>query len=126
MLQDAAKIQYLRTLVDGEALRHFDMLYADFEISTPLTVETIFLYWVHTFTAIALSKQKRVMRRRMSKPHGLKVGYYVDHLIELNEYLHSFPSSTPTHKIGMTELNMSLLNSMPNSWSKQAYVQGFD
>ena len=47
-------------------------------------------------------------------------------LIELNEYLPSFPESTPTHKIGMTELNEILLNSMPNSWSKQAYVQGFD
>ena len=34
--------------------------------------------------------------------------------------------STPTQKFGMTELNEILLNSMPNSWSKQAYVQGFD
>ena len=29
-------------------------------------------------------------------------------------------------KIGGTELNEILKNSMPNSWSKQAYVQGFD
>ena len=29
-------------------------------------------------------------------------------------------------KIGVTELNEILLNSMPTSWSKQAYVQGFD
>ena len=29
-------------------------------------------------------------------------------------------------KIGVTELNEILLNSMPNSWYKQAYVQGFD
>ena len=43
-LQDAAKIQYLRTLVHGEALRQFDMIYADFEIITPLTLETIFWY----------------------------------------------------------------------------------
>ena len=26
----------------------------------------------------------------------------------------------------MLELNENLLNSMPNSWIKQAYVQGFD
>ena len=26
----------------------------------------------------------------------------------------------------MTKLNGILLNSMPNSWSKQAYVKGFD
>ena len=31
-----------------------------------------------------------------------------------------------TDKIGMTELNEILLNSMPNSWSKKLYVQGFD
>ena len=31
-----------------------------------------------------------------------------------------------TDKIGVTELNNILLNSMSNSWSKQAYVQGFD
>ena len=31
-----------------------------------------------------------------------------------------------TDKIGVTELNNILLNSMPNSWSKQAYVQDFD
>ena len=29
-------------------------------------------------------------------------------------------------KIGVTELNEIILNSMPNSRSKQAYVQGFD
>ena len=49
----------------------------------------------------------------------------MDHLIDLNEFLPSFPGSTPTHKICMTELNEILLNSMPNSWIKQAYVQGF-
>ena len=29
-------------------------------------------------------------------------------------------------KIGVTEINKILLNSTPNSWYKQAYVQGFD
>ena len=29
-------------------------------------------------------------------------------------------------KIGVTKLNYILLNIMPNIWSKQAYVQGFD
>ena len=31
-----------------------------------------------------------------------------------------------TDKIGVPELNEILLNSMPTSWSKQVYVQGFD
>ena len=30
-----------------------------------------------------------------------------------------------TDKIGVTELNEIILNIMPNSWSKKAYVQGF-
>ena len=124
MLQDAAKIPYLCKLVHGEALRHFDMLYVDFEISTPLTLE-VFFYWVHTFTIISLSKQNRAMHRGMRKPHGLKVRCYMAHLIGLNEYLPSFPGSKPTHKICMTELNEILLKSMPNSWSKQAYVQPY-
>ena len=66
------------------------------------------------------------MHHGMRKPHGIKLRCYVDRLIDLSEYLRSFPGSTATHKIGMTELNEILLNSMPNSWSKQAYVQGFD
>ena len=31
-----------------------------------------------------------------------------------------------TDKIGMTDIYKSLLNSMPISWIKQPYVQGFD
>ena len=62
----------------------------------------------------------------MRKPNQLKVICYVACLIDLNEYLTSFPGSTPTHKIGTTALNEILLYSMPSSWSKQAYVQGFD
>ena len=47
-------------------------------------------------------------------------------LIELNEYLALFHGAALSDKFGVTDLNKSLLNSMPNSWSKQAYVQGFD
>ena len=43
----------------------------------------------------------------------------------LNEYFASFPGATTTDKIGVTEINEILLKSMPNSWSKQAYFQGF-
>ena len=47
---EEAKIQYLRTPVHGEALRQFDMLSAEFEIITPLTLEAIFWYRVRTFS----------------------------------------------------------------------------
>ena len=54
-LQDSAKIQYLRTLVHGEALRQFDMISADFESITPLTLETIFGIRYVLFPVNALS-----------------------------------------------------------------------
>ena len=46
-------------------------------------------------------------------------------MVDLNEYLESVPGADLTDKIGVTKLNEILLNSIPNSWSKQAYVQGF-
>ena len=45
--------------------------------------------------------------------------------IDLNEYLASFPGAPLSNKIGVTELDEIILNSVPNSWYKQAYVQGF-
>ena len=66
------------------------------------------------------------MRRITRKTCRLKPRHYVDHLIDLNEYLASLPGANMTDKIGMTELNEILLNSMPNSWSKKLYVQVFD
>ena len=78
------------------------------------------------FPVNLLSKQKRAIRRCMKKPRSLKVRRYAAHLIDLNECLVSFPVATMDDKIGVTELNEIILNSTPNSWSKQAYVQGFD
>ena len=66
------------------------------------------------------------MRRGIKKPRSLTVRRYTARLIDLNEYLASFPRAALTDNIGVTKLNEILLNSMPNSWSKQAYVQGFD
>ena len=58
----------------------------------------------------------------MEKPRSLTVRRYAARLIDLNEYLASFPGATLNDKIDVTKLNKILLNSMPNSWSKQAYV----
>ena len=78
------------------------------------------------FSCDLISKQKRTMRRCMKKPRSLKVRRYSAHLIHLNDYLASLTGATMTDKIGVTELNDILLKSMPNRWSKQAYVQVFD
>ena len=60
------------------------------------------------------------------KTRSLTVRRYAARLIDLNEYLASFPGVILTDKISVTKLNEILLNSMPNRWSKQAYLQGFD
>ena len=62
----------------------------------------------------------------MSKPCGLKVRRYAGRLIDLNKYLDFFPGENLTDKICVMDLNEKLLNSMPNSSNKQAYVQVFD
>ena len=62
----------------------------------------------------------------MKKTRGLKVRQYMARLIDLNEYLALFPRATLSDKIGVTEFNKSLFNSMPDIWSNHAYVQGFD
>ena len=47
-------------------------------------------------------------------------------LINLNEHLNFLPGDILSDRIGVKKSNKILLNSMPNSWSKQAYVQGID
>ena len=61
----------------------------------------------------------------MKKTYGLKVIRYAPRLIDLHDYLDSFPGATLSEIFGVTELKENLLISMPNRWSKQAYVQGF-
>ena len=57
---------------------------------------------------------------------GLKVRHYAAHLIDLNEYLNSFPGGNLNENIRMTEMNEMLWSIMLDSSIKQAYVQGFD
>ena len=66
------------------------------------------------------------MRRGMEKPRALTVRRYAERLIDINEQVDSFPGETLNDDIRETELNEIFLNSMPNGWYKQAYVQGFD
>ena len=73
-----------------------------------------------------LLNKNHAMRCRIGKPRGLKVRLSAACFIDSNEYLALFPGSTLSDKSGVTVLNEILLNIMPNSWSNQAYVQGFD
>ena len=66
------------------------------------------------------------MRRGMKKSRALTVKRFAARLININEYLASFPGATLNDKNGVTKLKEILLKSIPNSWSKQAYIKGFD
>ena len=67
-------IQYLCTLVSRKALHQFYALSAEVESSILETLLSIILgLGMYFFPVNAISKQKRVMRRIMRKPHGLKV-----------------------------------------------------
>ena len=70
------------------------------EVTNPFTVETIILGLAsYYFPLNLLLKQKCVMRRRMSKPRGLKVKCYAARLIELNKYLALFPGGGRYEKL---------------------------
>ena len=47
-------------------------------------------------------------------------------IIDLNGYLASFPGVYFNDKIVVTKINKIPINSMSNSYSKKAYIQGFD
>ena len=59
------------------------------------------------------------------KPCTLSVRCYVARLIDLHEYLASFPGANLNDNIVVSKINGILLNSIPNICSRQAYVQGF-
>ena len=62
----------------------------------------------------------------MSKPRYLKVKIFAKQLTELNNQLPIFLVSSNAKKMGPEELNKILLHAVSNSWSQQAYIQGWD
>ena len=85
-LETEAKVQYICTLVCGEALRQFDLLSSDVKnIETPLDVDypPMGLAW-YFFPVNSLSKQKGAMLRCMKNPRSLKVRRYAARLIYFN------------------------------------------
>ena len=87
-----ARIHYLRTLFCGEALRQFNLLSADVE-----NTETLNLYYyikglaVYFLPVNSLSKKTSRDAPRNEKLYILSVRCYAARLIDLNEYLASFP-----------------------------------
>ena len=62
----------------------------------------------------------------IKNPCSLKLRRYAARLIDLNEYLASFPQAIMVDKMGVTKLNGIILTNMKNICLKQAYVQGFE
>ena len=97
---------YLCTLVCREELRQFDSFSTDVEITKTLNMDYIIRGLSQYFFPVnSLSKQKCAIRLGMKKPPSLTVILYVARLIDLNEYLESFPGATLTDNIVVTELN---------------------
>ena len=81
-------------LVRGEALRHFDTLYAEVWITTPENLTYIILgLGTYFFLVNVRPKKKRDMRHVTRKPPGLKVRCYASHIVDLNKYLDFFPGA---------------------------------
>ena len=98
-LEMDVKVQYIHTLVHGEALFQFDLLSVDIENTETLNVD----YYIK----------------------GLACIFPCEFDFKTKAYLDSLMGSTLADKIDVTESNEIILNIMSNRWSKQAYVQGF-
>ena len=73
-LKNIVKIQYLLTLVRGNALHYFDTLSAEIRSARPETLPSINLgLGTYFFPVNALSKQKRAIYHGKRKPRGLIV-----------------------------------------------------
>ena len=126
-LKVGTKYQYLCTLVCRDALLQFDLLHADVEVTQTLNIDYIIKGLSQYFTPCKFAiKTKASHAPWKKKPRALTVRRYAARQIGLNEYLASFPGATLNKYIGVTELNEIPINSMPNSRSRQAYVQGFN
>ena len=74
MLTGGASIQYISMVVPGEALSKIDTLSIEVRSTTLEHLKLAFWgFGMYVFTVIVLSKQTRVVHRRISKPYELKV-----------------------------------------------------
>ena len=113
-LKAGAKI----TLVRGKSLCQFDVLSSESEraITDALTYNILGLR-TYFFPVNAMSTKKCVMRCVMRKPRGLKLRRHTSFLVYFNDHLVVFPGGKISNIICVTDLNETLLKSMPNNWS---------
>ena len=66
------------------------------------------------------------MRRAMRKSRYLTFKRFNAQLTKLNNYPPLFHGSSAYEKMDPRELNDTLLHAVPNGWTKQAYLQGWE
>ena len=80
----------------------------------------------YLFPINVLPKQNSAMRRAMRKSWSMNFKRFAARLTEINNFLPLLPWSDASNKMEMEELNEILLHEVPNGWSKQSYLQGWD
>ena len=100
------KINYLCTILRGEALWEFDKLSSQNTGTNSTHLKFIQEGLLgYSFPINALSNQKHVMRRDMCKPWDIPFKRFSDLLMELTNYLIIFPESSAFKKMPPEELN---------------------
>lgn len=127
--------QQVRRILQGDALATFNKAATKQGTETQAHLVLVLdAVTKHVFPVNSLQKQKRYMRRFMRKPRDMSIKEYNARLEELNTYLSWFcdevaeatPSPQVTQQLSEDELKDILYFSIPNKWTKQAIVQGFN
>ena len=83
---------FTRTFLEGEALRIFDLKASELGQETAANLKTVFNHVVSYFGPNkCLSKQKRYMRYRLTKPRDMTTRQYVGFVRDLNSRLAQIP-----------------------------------
>ena len=73
-----------------------------------------------------LYNQKRAMRLTIHKPWNPSFNRFSACLTYINNYLPILPGSSEPKKMPPKELNGILLHAVPNGWSNEDYLQGWE
>ena len=123
----AGHINYLHTMLSGEALQTFYELYSQNNGTTNAHLkeiqESLLVYFI---PLNAVSKQKCVMHRNIPKPHGFPFKIFSARLTELEKFLPMFPGLYDSKSMNKYNLNEVLLHIVPNGWAKHSYLRGRD
>ena len=108
---------FTKTFLEGEALRIFDLKAAELGQETAANLKLAFNHVVSYFAPNeCLSKQKRYMRYRLTKPRDMTTRQYVSFVRDLNSRLAQMqPLFDESHVMEESELVDFLANKAPKS-----------